>query len=206
MDYDTWFDYLRLLESEGDFPVIREAYEKAIAQLPPIQVRLIDQKDHFRSYFLPLLSQEKRYWRRYIYLWINYALFEELEAEDVERTRDVYKACLNLIPHKKFTFAKIWLYYAQFELRQKQIASVRKILVKDSKRSFLFIREILGNRHWNVSQGQTLSWLYRSGNSTERIRSLPTIVREVSRVRTGQLHHLDQGKACVEFDLHTQNS
>jgi len=38
MDYDTWFDYLRLLESEGDFNVIREAYEKAIAQLPPIQV------------------------------------------------------------------------------------------------------------------------------------------------------------------------
>jgi hypothetical protein len=38
MDYDTWFDYLRLLESEGDLPVIREAYEKAIAQIPPIQV------------------------------------------------------------------------------------------------------------------------------------------------------------------------
>ncbi len=38
MDYDTWFDYLRLLESEGDFAVIREAYEKAIAQIPPIQV------------------------------------------------------------------------------------------------------------------------------------------------------------------------
>jgi len=40
MDYDTWFDYLRLLESEGDFAVIREAYEKAIAQVPPIQVCL----------------------------------------------------------------------------------------------------------------------------------------------------------------------
>lgn len=38
MDYDTWFDYLRLLESEGDFTIIREAYEKAIAQVPPIQV------------------------------------------------------------------------------------------------------------------------------------------------------------------------
>jgi crooked neck len=108
MDYDTWFDYLRLLESEGDLPVIREAYEKAIAQIPPIQ--------------------EKRYWRRYIYLWINYALFEELEAEDIERTREVYKACLNLIPHKKFTFAKIWLYCAHFEIRQKELASVRKIL------------------------------------------------------------------------------
>ncbi|CAF0939521.1 unnamed protein product [Rotaria sordida] len=108
MDYDTWFDYLRLLESEGDVAVIREAYEKAIAQIPPIQ--------------------EKRYWRRYIYIWINYALFEELEAENIELTRGVYKNCLNLIPHKKFTFAKIWLYYAQFEIRQKELASVRKIL------------------------------------------------------------------------------
>ncbi|CAF4240673.1 unnamed protein product, partial [Rotaria magnacalcarata] len=72
---------------------------------------------------------EKRYWRRYIYIWINYALFEELEAEDIERTREVYKACINLIPHKKFTFAKIWLYYAHFEIRQKELGSVRKILV-----------------------------------------------------------------------------
>lgn len=31
------------------------------------------------------------FWRRYIYLWINYALFEELQAADVERTREVYK-------------------------------------------------------------------------------------------------------------------
>lgn len=96
--------------------------------------------------------QEKRYWRRYIYLWINYALFEELEAEDIERTREVFKACLNLIPHKKFTFAKIWLYYAQFEIRQKELATVRKVLVKilllsDSSVSFYPI----GNSDWNVS-------------------------------------------------------
>ncbi|CAF1666192.1 unnamed protein product, partial [Didymodactylos carnosus] len=78
MDYDTWFDYLRLLESEGDFNLIRDTYEKAISQVPPLQ--------------------EKRYWRRYIYLWINYALFEELEANDFDRTREVYKACLNLLP------------------------------------------------------------------------------------------------------------
>ncbi len=38
MDYDKWFDYLRLLESEGDFAIIREAYEKAISQISPIQV------------------------------------------------------------------------------------------------------------------------------------------------------------------------
>ena len=36
----------------------------------------------------------RAYWRRYIYLWINYALFEELEAKDKpERAREVYREC-----------------------------------------------------------------------------------------------------------------
>jgi hypothetical protein len=48
MDYDTWFDYLRLLESEGDFAVVREAYEKAIAQIPPIQVCLFKGRPEFQ--------------------------------------------------------------------------------------------------------------------------------------------------------------
>lgn len=76
-----------------------------------------------------LLLQEKRHWRRYIYLWINYALYEELEAEDMERTRDVYKACLDIIPHKNFTFAKVWLLFAHFEVRQKNLQGTRRILV-----------------------------------------------------------------------------
>lgn len=84
-------------------------------------------------------SQEKHYWRRYIYLWINYAVYEELEAGDMERARQVclvakvvaigltfllvqvYRAALELIPHKWFTFAKLWLLYAQFEIRQKEV-------------------------------------------------------------------------------------
>ncbi len=73
--------------------------------------------------------QEKRHWRRYIYLWINYALYEELEVEDYDRTRQVYQACLELLPHKRFTFAKIWLLFAQFEIRQKDLSRARKILV-----------------------------------------------------------------------------
>lgn len=108
-DYDTWFDLLRLLESEDDHDQTRESYEKAIAQVPPIA--------------------EKYYWRRYIYLWINYALFEEVNAENAEKARDVYKMCIKLIPHKKFTFAKIWLLYAKFEIRQKSLQEARKILV-----------------------------------------------------------------------------
>ncbi|XP_015682658.1 crooked neck-like protein 1 [Protobothrops mucrosquamatus] len=107
-NYDAWFDYLRLVESDAESDTIREVYERAIANVPPIQ--------------------EKRHWKRYIYLWINYALYEELEAKDPERTRQVYQACVELIPHKKFTFAKIWLLYAQFEIRQKQLHLARRAL------------------------------------------------------------------------------
>ncbi|KAM5305695.1 crooked neck-like protein 1 isoform 2-T2 [Glossophaga mutica] len=108
-NYDAWFDYLRLVESDAEADTVREVYERAIANVPPIQ--------------------EKRHWKRYIYLWINYALYEELEAKDPERTRQVYQASLELIPHKKFTFAKMWLLYAQFEIRQKNLPFARRALV-----------------------------------------------------------------------------
>ena len=68
-------------------PAVLQVYERAVAQVPP--------------------ALEKRYWQRYIYLWICYALFEELEAEDPVRTREVYRTCLKLIPHDLFTFAKV---------------------------------------------------------------------------------------------------
>ncbi|KAI3954978.1 hypothetical protein MKW98_004981 [Papaver atlanticum] len=61
-------------------------------------------------------------------MWINYALYEELDAEDMDRTREVYRECLKLIPHKKFSFGKIWLMAAQFEIRQKNLTAARKIL------------------------------------------------------------------------------
>lgn len=60
-NYDAWFDYLRLSEDGGDVENIREVYERAISNIPPVT--------------------EKRHWRRYIYLWINYALYEELETK-----------------------------------------------------------------------------------------------------------------------------
>ena len=58
-----------------------------------------------------------------------YALFEELECNAAERVRAIYTAVLEVIPHKKFTFAKIWLLFAQFEIRQKNLQAARKILV-----------------------------------------------------------------------------
>ncbi|KAM5470138.1 NineTeen Complex (NTC) component [Microsporum audouinii] len=107
-NYDLWFDLTRLEETSGDVDRIRETYERAIAQIPP--------------------SQEKRHWRRYIYLWIFYAVWEEMENQDIERARQIYTECLKLIPHKKFTFAKIWLMKAQFEIRQLDLVLARKTL------------------------------------------------------------------------------
>ncbi|KAF4549531.1 Pre-mRNA-splicing factor clf1-like protein [Elsinoe fawcettii] len=107
-DYDAWFDYARLEESAGDVERTRDVYERAIAQVPA--------------------SQEKRHWRRYIYLWIFYALWEELDNTEVERARQVYAECLKLIPHKRFTFAKVWIMKAQFEIRQMQLQQARKTL------------------------------------------------------------------------------
>jgi len=37
-NYDAWFDYLRLVESEGNLEIIRETYERAIANVPPTKV------------------------------------------------------------------------------------------------------------------------------------------------------------------------
>lgn len=99
--YDVWFDYARLEETSGDVERVRDVYERAIAQIPP--------------------SQEKRHWRRYIYLWIFYALWEEMDNRDAERARQIYQECLKLIPHKKFTFGKMWIMKAQFEIRQMQL-------------------------------------------------------------------------------------
>ncbi|KAH0607087.1 uncharacterized protein H6S33_003075 [Morchella sextelata] len=107
-NYDVWFDYARLEETLGDKDRVRDVYERAIANIPP--------------------TKEKRHWRRYIYLWIFYALWEEMEGQDIDRTRQIYDECLKLIPHKQFTFAKIWLLKAHFEVRHGNLTAARKML------------------------------------------------------------------------------
>ncbi|KAK1982568.1 hypothetical protein LZ30DRAFT_716948 [Colletotrichum cereale] len=173
-NYDTWFDYTRLEETAGDLDRVRDVYERAVAQVPP--------------------AQEKRFWRRYIYLWINYAIFEELQAKDIERARQIYRVCLELIPHKKFTFAKIWLLKAQFEIRQGELTAARKTLgqaigmcpkdklfrgyIELELKLFEFLRcRTLYEKHieWNPSNCQTwikFAELERGLDDLERTRAI----------------------------------
>ena len=51
-------------EEEQAINRVREVYERAVAQVPP--------------------GNEKRFWRRYIFLWLDYALFEEIETKVFE--------------------------------------------------------------------------------------------------------------------------
>lgn len=173
-NYDNWFDYTHLEETSGDADRVRDVYERAVAQVPP--------------------AQEKRFWRRYIYLWINYALWEELEAKDIERARQVYKVCLDLIPHKKFTFAKVWLLKAHFEVRQGELTTARKTLgqaigmcpkdklfrgyVELELKLFEFVRcRTLYEKHieWNATNAQTwikFAELERGLDDLDRTRAI----------------------------------
>ncbi|KAI1789311.1 hypothetical protein LXA43DRAFT_1021567 [Ganoderma leucocontextum] len=122
-NYDVWFDYARLEEGalrdvreegatseeeERATNRVREVYERAVAQVPP--------------------GGGKRHWRRYIFLWLFYALFEETETKEQERARQIYETAIRVVPHKQFTFAKLWIMFARFEVRQLQLPAARKIL------------------------------------------------------------------------------
>jgi len=113
--YDAWFDYVKLEEemltaelSAEELGRVRDVYERAIANVPP--------------------APEKRLWRRYIYLWLRYSIFEETIAKDVGRARLVLAECRRIVPHATFTFAKLWLHAAHLEVRQLQLPAARKML------------------------------------------------------------------------------
>jgi crooked neck len=107
MNYDVWFDYLKLEEDAGDTEAARKLYSRALEQKPP--------------------SLEKRHWRRYIYLWLFWAIFEEVHAQRPEAARQVYEDALAAVPHKSFSFSKLWTQYAQFEIRQLNLDKARKV-------------------------------------------------------------------------------
>lgn len=48
--------------------------------------------------------------------------------KDYDRARQVYRTALNLVPHKQFTFAKLWIMAAKFEIRQLDLMAARKLL------------------------------------------------------------------------------
>jgi len=107
-NYDIWIDLLMLELKRKDWVRTRETFENAVKNVPPSKT-------------------EKRFWKRYIYIWILYCTFEEIDAKDIERAKQVYERILNLIPHTEFTFSKIWIMYSHFYIRCKNLDMARKV-------------------------------------------------------------------------------
>ncbi|PIA63485.1 hypothetical protein AQUCO_00201082v1 [Aquilegia coerulea] len=137
-------------------------------------------------------TEEKQYWKRYIYLWINCALYEELVAKDIDRTRDVYRQCLKLIPHHKFSFAKMWLLAAQFEIWQQNLEGARKILGNSIGRApkckvfknYIEIELQLGNvNHCRTLYGEYLRWAPQNCSAWIKFAQLEKSLSETQGAR-----------------------
>lgn len=115
LNYDTWFDYMRLEEA---------AYKSTREEQALLRVRSI----HHRAQAAVPPVQEKLYWKRYIYTWLFAAVFEELQAGDTKAARDTYARALAVVPHQQFTFSKLWLMSAQLEVRCLDMAAARRVL------------------------------------------------------------------------------
>ncbi|CUS25135.1 LAQU0S28e00254g1_1 [Lachancea quebecensis] len=108
-DYDTWWIYLDLLQKHYPSQAVSGFHRSVTDNVPEGRVKNLS-------------------WKRYIYLWLRCVTFFELEAGDLEETRRMYERLIKeIIPHKAFTFSKVWVMYAKFELRQGNIMTTRKI-------------------------------------------------------------------------------
>lgn len=190
MDYDTWFDYIRLeehaasralelaleyvraqqlLENKSSLlttsstitnEIASEMHdltdsieieqdqsdntmsekEQKTASLPTVTFSAIPEsvRDNIHSRVRALYSRAvlnkppsatiKQLWRRYIYLWLNYAVYEELVAKNTDKAHQVFQTCLEIIPHQNFTFSKAWILAAELEIRRGNLSAARKLL------------------------------------------------------------------------------
>lgn len=109
-DYDSWWEYAKLQESTLGPKYALDLLTKAVQTYPLDEFKLTS-------------------WRRYVFLWIKLALYHEYLIKDVDLAREVWTKCIKLLPHHKFTFAKVWTMFAEFELRNGGgISQARKVL------------------------------------------------------------------------------
>ncbi|CAG98595.1 Clf1p [Kluyveromyces lactis] len=107
--YSTWWVYIDLVE---------EKYQEQLTSAFQSFIELAKPKS--------LVKDSS--WKRYIRICVRYLVYLELTINDLPTIRSVYQDILDIIPHKKFTFGKLWIMYAEFEIRQNNLLKARKIL------------------------------------------------------------------------------
>lgn len=106
-NYDVWFDLLQLELTSGNRALIEETFDAAAAKVPPVE--------------------EKRFWRRYIYLYYSLAASLEIDFNDIDAAQNIYEKALKIVPHKAFSFSKLWIKLAHLHVRKKDLESARKV-------------------------------------------------------------------------------
>lgn len=98
-NFDSWWALIDILQEENRADEIQSAFERCMRSAPT--------SDNTKSV----------YWRRYVLLGIRFALWVELDRKDIESARNIWNQLLLATPHKQFTFSKVWIALAEFELR-----------------------------------------------------------------------------------------
>lgn len=194
LDYDSWWSYISILQQENNNEVTRETCERAVNVIPA---------DSFKS----------TVWRRYIYIWIKYAFWEEFTVGSIENARNIWNRALKAIPHKNFTFAKIWISFAQFEIRndpENGLANARKILgrsigqsstLKPKRKLFNFYIELekkLGE--WDRVRKLYEKWLELSLVGENNLSTINTLLAYIDFEKNIQEH-----QRCIAlFELGVQ--
>lgn len=101
-DYDAWWE---LAKTDNAVDVLQQA----VVSAPETRTKLVA-------------------WRRYVFLWLKLALTLEFDVRNLEAARATWKRAIGAIPHRHFTFGKLWVQYAQFELRHGGLSAARKAL------------------------------------------------------------------------------
>lgn len=104
-DYDAWWALLNIADNHNE---LIKLFDQAVSYSPKDPTKTIK-------------------WKRYILLWVRYALWQEYDNKDVEAARIIWNNCLKSIP-KTIIFGKIWIRFAEFELRNSDLLRARKVL------------------------------------------------------------------------------
>lgn len=107
-NWDACFNYIRMEEEAGEVERVRELYERSLGKVPS--------------------KKSKNNFKRYIYLWLFYAQFEESVAGDVDRARSVYATATKLCEAAHVFFSKLTKAFGEFELRQLEVEKFRAVM------------------------------------------------------------------------------
>ena len=110
MAYDSWLNLVLLEQEAGDFAVARQVFLDAEVNVPK--------------------SSEKSDWKRFVFIFLAHAIFEETKMSDSGKAVETLEQCLKLIPHKQFSFSKIWVHLAKLHIRNQDVQSARLVLGK----------------------------------------------------------------------------